>query len=548
MIKCQFCNQEFTAYRFLSSHLNRTHKYYDHKNYYDKYINSDDHLKKCICGNLLKFINLSIGYKDHCGNIECIKKIKVKKIEKTVLKRYGVKNYTQTKEYKEKTEQKSIKNYGVKHFLQSEIVKNKRKKTVNKLYDVDNVFQAKEIKDKIEENNFKKHGVKNSHQRKEVIKKTKETNLKEYGCICALQNKDVKRKTEETNLKEYGSKIYQKSEVYKQKQRNKMMQRLLNSNRLNDKVIPLFDKFTKVSDKDLLWKCIQCGKEFNCSIANGHIPRCFKCEPLLNGTSKVEIEIADFIEQYIKIERNKKFSGRKNIGVDYELDIFILEFKLGIEVDGLFHHSELTGGKDKNYHIEKDKYFEKLGIQVIHILDQEWIYDKEIIQSILLSKIHKNKNTIYARKCKIKEVSQNETIAFLDKNHIQKGMSSSIKIGLFFEDRLVSIMTFIKSRYNKNYKYEISRYCNILNTTVIGGFNKLLQYFINNVSNSIITYADARLSNGDIYKKNNFEFISHTPPNYFYIKNREIVGSRIKFQKHKLSSILPIYDDSLTEW
>ena len=82
-------------------------------------------------------------------------------------------------------------------------------------------------------------------------------------------------------------------------------------------------------------------------------------------------------------------------------------------------------------------------------------------------------------------------------------------------------MTFGRGRIalgGKSNEWELTRFCNKINTSVIGGFSKLLMYFIkNNKPNKIITYADIRWFNGDLYLKNNFKFIHQTKPNYWYI-------------------------------
>ena len=110
-------------------------------------------------------------------------------------------------------------------------------------------------------------------------------------------------------------------------------------------------------------------------------------------------------------------------------------------------------------------------------------------------------------------------------------------------------MSFSKSRFNKNIEWELLRFCTKINTQVIGAASKLLSYFIKNFNpNSIISYANRRWSNGKLYEKLNFKYIGATKPNYFYfIPNENILYSRVKFQKHKLKDILPVYDYSLSE-
>ena len=76
------------------------------------------------------------------------------------------------------------------------------------------------------------------------------------------------------------------------------------------------------------------------------------------------------------------------------------------------------------------------------------IFKKDIVKSQILNLLNKNTEKIFARKCYTKEVSVKETRKFLDSNHIQGFVGSQIKLGLFYNDELVSLMTFGKPRKN----------------------------------------------------------------------------------------------------
>jgi hypothetical protein len=158
-------------------------------------------------------------------------------------------------------------------------------------------------------------------------------------------------------------------------------------------------------------------------------------------------------------------------------------------------------------------------------------------------------NKIFARKCQIKEIDNQTYKEFCEQNHIQGYGIAKVRIGLFYCDELVQIMSFSKPRFNKNYDWENIRSCTKLNTTVVGGFSKLMKYFKTNYAGSIITYVDVRYFTGGGYLKNGFKFIKHTEPNYFYFKkNTTELETRNKYQKHKLKNILPIFDETMTEY
>jgi hypothetical protein len=122
---------------------------------------------------------------------------------------------------------------------------------------------------------------------------------------------------------------------------------------------------------------------------------------------------------------------------------------------------------------------------------------------------------IYARKCKIINLSSKQYNEFIEFNHIQGSVNSSIRYGLTYNDELVCAMGIGKSRFNKKYTHELLRFCNKLNTTVVGGFDKLLKHSIKNETiSSLQTFADIRLFSGSVYEKSNFTFSHNTPPGF----------------------------------
>ncbi len=240
---------------------------------------------------------------------------------------------------------------------------------------------------------------------------------------------------------------------------------------------------------------------------------------------KTEGDIKSFIK-----ELNIDFiENTKKIISPLELDIYIPSHNLAIEFNGLYWHNEIH--KPKNYHLNKTELCENLGIKLIHIFEDEWLYNKEIVKSRIRNILGLNDIKIFARKCTIKEVLTNESVEFLNQNHIQGNCNSKIKLGLYYNGELVSLMTFGKGRISINGKeevYELNRFCNKLNCNVVGAASRLLKYFKNNnIYNEIVSYADRRWSQGDLYEKLGFEFIHNTKPNYHYV-----IGKK---RKHKFS-------------
>ena len=263
---------------------------------------------------------------------------------------------------------------------------------------------------------------------------------------------------------------------------------------------------------------------------------CPKCSK--SGVSKAEKEIYNFIKSNIEEEVIENL----NILDGKEIDIYIPDLKIGIEYNGLYWHSELY--KENNYHLDKLELAKSKGIRLIQIFEDEWLNKKEIVKSRLLNILGKTQNRIYARKCEIREISSKECRKFLDENHIQGFTSGKIYLGLYNECALVSCMVFggqnlsVRGKSNGGGD-ELNRFCNSLNTTVIGGASKLMKYFIKNYNpQNVISYADRRWSEGELYEKIGFDFKDIIKPNYTYFKknSRDIIRhNKYKFRIKNLN-------------
>ncbi|MEM2159529.1 MAG: hypothetical protein QXN55_01090 [Candidatus Nitrosotenuis sp.] len=258
-----------------------------------------------------------------------------------------------------------------------------------------------------------------------------------------------------------------------------------------------------------------------------------------------ENEIVEFLKEllptYEIVQHNK------TIITPYELDIVIPALKLAIEFNGLYRHSydELESSFEKNYHLMKLKMANEKGFSLIHIFENEWLFQREIVKRRLIAKLGINK-TMFARKCKVHQISNSESKNFLEEHHIQSSCPSSINLGLFFEDSLCGVMTFGKSRFNKNIEFELLRYASANN--IIGGGSKLFKEFLRIANpNSVISYSDRRWNNGIFYEKLGFKWQHNSAPNYFWIDSKLNLHSRLSFQKHKLKEKLEKFDESLSE-
>jgi len=292
--------------------------------------------------------------------------------------------------------------------------------------------------------------------------------------------------------------------------------------------------------------CIICPKhgEF-WQVSSYHLDGC-GCPECGKLFSTYEEEILDFLGTLI--DKDKILTNNRTILDNYrELDIVIPSLKIAIEFDGLYWHSEIEKS-DKNYHLKKTEECESKGYQLIHIFEDEWIYKKDICKSRLAHLLKKDVTKIYARKCEIRQIDYSTYNSFFNENHLQGNVKASYAYGLFYNDELVSAMSFCSLRTNLGFKnkekenvFELLRFANKIGNTVIGGASKLFNFFIKNIHPSaVISYADRRWSMGNLYEHLGFAQTHISKPSYFYVfgdtrKNRFAFRKDILISKYGCS-------------
>ena len=527
-MKCEICGKDFAH---LGLHLNYRHKDITQKDYYDKYLKQGGEGFCFTCGNPMKFLGITKGYQHYCDAKCELKDPRIsEKARNTYKERTGFDHNMHNPESVQRVKDTTIKNYGGIGFA------------------------SKELADKVLDTFNNEHGTNItschmiSHDVKEIEQQRVETRIKNNGgsyiseehrnkIIKFSKDPEVIAKRISTRRKRYGDN-YITDEAY-QKLKLKPYKTYSNAKMI---------KFVKQGEGLCICHCDICGNDYEiCQMTlrtrlyAKQMP-CTICNPigkyLFNATSNLEKELTNFIKNIYTgtiIENDRSVLNGK------ELDIYLPDKCLAFEFDGLFWHSEYT--KENNYHLKKTEQCEKLGIQLIHIFEDEWRYKAEIVKSRIRGLIGLN-NRIFARKCLIKEVPYKDSNNFLNENHIQGNCNSKYRYGLYYNDELVSLMTFGKSRFKD--EFEMIRFCNKLNMNVIGGASKLFQHFIKNHPeiHNIISFADRRWSIGNLYKKIGFTKEYNTPVNYYYVMDY-FRKNRIEFQKHKL--VAEGFDPNLSE-
>ena len=427
-------------------------------------------------------------YLDYTKNLSekyyCNKCNKIK-LRQTCLNKYGVDNPMKNYNIKNKLKESLINKYGVDHYSKTDEYKKKYKNTCIEKYGLGNTFQVEVFKEKSKKTSIDKYGVDYS---------INSTNVR-------IQSKLKKEKNTKNKYKDYIS---------------------------EDFSIIGYESDTFLINHKTCGEFFSIGKKLFYSRNKQNVCICIICNPIGSQSSYLEEDVSKFLED----NSVNYFRKDRKILNGLEIDIYLPDHKLAIEINGVYWHNELF--KHKYYHLEKTKLCNQNGIDLIHVWEDDWRNKSDIIKSILSNRIGIISNRIYARNCQIKEVSSDIARIFLDNNHIQGFSASSLKLGLYYNNELVSLMTFGYRFTNSKKEYELIRFCNKIGFSVIGSSSKLFKYFLNNFDfNIVISYSDISIFTGDMYEKLNFKYISTSEPNYFWVVDG-IRRHRFNYNKKKL--------------
>ena len=259
--------------------------------------------------------------------------------------------------------------------------------------------------------------------------------------------------------------------------------------------------------------------------------------------SIAEDEIVKFIKEELGIDnvmrRNKKIIAPQ------ELDIYLPDYNIAIEYDGIVWHSEKFG-KDSHYHVDKLRKCNERGVYLVNIFEDEYNDKKEIVYEKLRHILggDGNKEKVYARKCIVKDISKNEAKIFLDKNHIQGYVPSTVYLGAFFNDTLVGVMTFRKE--STEGKWELSRFATDISKHCVGLGGKLFKYFISNYNpDEVKSFADRRWTihqDNNLYTRLGFKLDSILKPDYSYVTSKSKRVHKFNMRKNLLIKRYPEYN------
>lgn len=435
--------------------------------------------------------------------------------KQTFLKKYGVSNPLQDEKIRDSMRQTIREKYGVDNVSKSDCIKDKKRKTLQKHYgdNVTNPMSCEDIRQKVIEN----WKSKTEEEKKELQDKKNITMLSLYGTVNPYDIPFIKKKAIETR----------KNNKYKER-------------------ITLEEKYGKLLDIKEICMIFQKSKDYIYSLIGllnidvltikdsifltkdgSNILEKYFNKTSRKGVSNKEENLRDFIRS---IYKGTIILNDRSVLNPYELDIYLPERNISFEFDGIYYHSNVF--KDKWYHYNKTKQCSEKGIRLIHVFEDDWILRQPIVKSMIKSSLGIYEQKIYARKCVIKEIDFSTYKVFMDNNHLQGAVSATYYLGLFYNDKLVQCISFIKNGINNT--WELNRMATVLNTQVIGGFSKLIQYGVRKLHiEEFVSYVFKAWFDGKGYERCGLKFDYECPPVYWYIVKGEKTN-RINFKKSNI--------------
>lgn len=388
------------------------------------------------------------------------------------------------------------------------------KKIISNKYGVENISQLSEIKQKKKERYMEKYGVDNPMKKSEIRAKAKKTFVKKYGVENIMKLKKFQDRVKKTMNERYGKEFAFQIETFRNKYKCTMKRKYGTINpydisETKNKIIK-----TNIDKYGVPYSCMT----KQCREANGYTK------------SKINKKFSARLKE-LKIENTEEF----NIG-KYSFDIKLKNNNILIEINPTYTHNSTTGINFRNhykqptereYHYNKTLKAKENGYRCIHIFD--WDDENKIINML------KPKEKLYARKLDCKEISQEEATDFLEKHHLQGSCrGQKVRVGLFYNDELVEIMTFGKPRYNKKYEWELLRLCSHSDYKIVGGANKLFKHFlIDYKPQSIISYCDNSKFDGDVYNVLGFKLLDYGKPSkhWYNVKTKQHITDNLLRQR-----------------
>lgn len=156
------------------------------------------------------------------------------------------------------------------------------------------------------------------------------------------------------------------------------------------------------------------------------------CQKCVQGSfrSSHEIELEKYLKSKgIRVEHNVPLLERGQ-GRNYEVDLWLPDYAIAVELNGYYYHHSSPTGKAKTYHKEKTELALRQGVKLFH-------FGRELplglIKSVLMAKLGKLKRVV-ARTLLVRQEKHSE---FFEYNHIDGACKCEIQWSLVTSDNSV---------------------------------------------------------------------------------------------------------------
>ena len=316
----------------------------------------------------------------------CSAKASVKKRKQTKLKRYGDENFNN----REKFKQTNLEKYGTEQYLQSNDYLIKTKQTNLEKYGTEHYNN----REKFKQTNLEKYGTEQYLNSADFIGKRKDTLRELYN----NENYNNREKAKRTSLRLYGVEHYYNEAKYKETTLSNFGVEYYSQKHISN------DTLCKLNNKEWLIEQHHSKKKTLKQIAFdlGDILAPTVKDYIIKYNVSMRYYAVSTFETYIKkyIQHNfntEVMTSNRTIIKPYELDIYVPEYKLAIEYNGLYwHRPEIYGSKIQwfLYHQNKEELCNSQGIELLHLWENYGDHNM-LIKNAIYNKINNNLKNIY---------------------------------------------------------------------------------------------------------------------------------------------------------
>lgn len=347
-------------------------------------------------------------------------------------------------------------------------------------------------KRKTRETNIERYGHVGAHGDPEVLAKYRATCTERFGVPSPMQSSAILKKGCETTHAKYGVDYYTQSQHSHDRliaSREKRMKRIV------AEAAPLVEQGLSVNAMQPIIGIPYSTLERYLADSGVHV----------SGRTTLPEQLAlDLLESAIPdheiIQHDRSVLGH------LELDLYVPDLKLAMEVNGIYWHSDKF--KDRDYHVDKFNACNKKGVRLIQVWDYELddLRKVDILKSILRCAAGTS-DSIGARETELIRINgaSPRVDTFLDANHWEGHAPMAdqcVTYALCSHNNIVQMM--VLEPRGKDV-WEVPRSCSKLGVSVTGGTSRLINAFQSYAGHGkLISHSDNRLFSGHSYRAAGF--------------------------------------------